>query len=229
MGRYVIRRLLQMIPVIIGITFIIYVSVFALGDPRWAAAASGRVPPATSPSSGPTTTSTSRCCCSTCSIWATWSAATSAPTSTATAWPRSWPPGCPTTIKLALMAISIETVIGIGAGVLAGIRRGKFVDNLVTVSTLFADLHPGVRDRRPGPADLRHQARLVPGHRDPGHRSTQLIMPAFVLASVSIAYVARLMRTNLAENLRADYVRTAQGQRALARAGSSACTPCATR
>jgi oligopeptide transport system permease protein len=35
-----------------------------------------------------------------------------------------------------------------------------------------------------------------------------LIMPAFVLASVSIAYVARLMRTNLAENLRADYVRT---------------------
>ena len=33
MGKYVIRRLLQMIPVIIGVTFIIYVSVFALGDP----------------------------------------------------------------------------------------------------------------------------------------------------------------------------------------------------
>ena len=33
MGKYVIRRLLQMIPVIIGVTFIIYVSVYALGDP----------------------------------------------------------------------------------------------------------------------------------------------------------------------------------------------------
>ena len=33
MGKYIIRRLLQMIPVIIGVTFIIYVSVFALGDP----------------------------------------------------------------------------------------------------------------------------------------------------------------------------------------------------
>ena len=34
-------------------------------------------------------------------------------------------------------------------------------------------------------------------------------MPALVLGSLSIAYVARLTRTNLVENLRADYVRTA--------------------
>ena len=40
----------------------------------------------------------------------------------------------------------------------------------------------------------------------------QLIMPAFVLASASLAYVARLMRTNLVENLRADYVRTAKAK-----------------
>ena len=37
-------------------------------------------------------------------------------------------------------------------------------------------------------------------------------MPAFVLASLSLAYVARLMRTNLVENLRADYVRTAKAK-----------------
>ena len=43
-------------------------------------------------------------------------------------------------LKLGLMAVFIETVIGISAGVLAGIRRGKFIDSLVTVSTLFADL-----------------------------------------------------------------------------------------
>ena len=40
-------------------------------------------------------------------------------------------------LKLGVMAVVIETVIGISAGVLAGIRRGKFIDNLVTVSTLF--------------------------------------------------------------------------------------------
>ena len=37
-------------------------------------------------------------------------------------------------------------------------------------------------------------------------------MPAFVLASVSLAYIARLMRANLSENLRADYVRTAKAK-----------------
>ena len=33
-----------------------------------------------------------------------------------------------------------------------------------------------------------------------------------VLGSISLAYVARLMRTNLVENLRADYVRTAMAK-----------------
>ena len=33
MGRYVIRRLLQMIPVFFGVTFLMYFLMFALGDP----------------------------------------------------------------------------------------------------------------------------------------------------------------------------------------------------
>ncbi len=33
MGRYVIRRLLQMIPVFFGVTFVMYFLMFALGDP----------------------------------------------------------------------------------------------------------------------------------------------------------------------------------------------------
>jgi peptide/nickel transport system permease protein/oligopeptide transport system permease protein len=35
------------------------------------------------------------------------------------------------------------------------------------------------------------------------------VLPAIVLGSVSLAYIARLTRTSLVENLRADYVRTA--------------------
>lgn len=37
----------------------------------------------------------------------------------------------------------------------------------------------------------------------------ELIVPGLVLASVSLAYVTRLTRTSIAENTRADYVRTA--------------------
>jgi oligopeptide transport system permease protein len=38
---------------------------------------------------------------------------------------------------------------------------------------------------------------------------TDLLLPGFVLSSISLAYVARLARTSIAENRRADYVRTA--------------------
>jgi oligopeptide transport system permease protein len=117
----------------------------------------------------------------------------------------------PTTIKLALMAIIIEIIIGISAGVLAGIRRGKFTDSLVTVSTLILISIPVFV--------IGNLAQLIFGVRLGWFPVTathgtfyELIMPAFVLASLSVAYVARLMRTNLVENLRADYVRTARAK-----------------
>jgi oligopeptide transport system permease protein len=37
----------------------------------------------------------------------------------------------------------------------------------------------------------------------------ELLLPGFVLGSLSMAYIARLARTSIAENRRADYVRTA--------------------
>ena len=40
----------------------------------------------------------------------------------------------------------------------------------------------------------------------------QLVLPALVLGSTSVAYVARLTRGNVAENLRSDYVRTARAK-----------------
>jgi oligopeptide transport system permease protein len=117
----------------------------------------------------------------------------------------------PTTIKLAVMAIIIEIVIGISAGVLAGIRRGKFSDTLVTVSTLVLISIPVFV--------IGNLAQLIFGVRLGWFPVTathgtfyELILPAFVLASLSVAYVARLMRANLVENLRADYVRTARAK-----------------
>jgi oligopeptide transport system permease protein len=117
----------------------------------------------------------------------------------------------PTTIELAVMAITVEIVIGVSAGVLAGIRRGKFTDSLVTVSTLLLISIPIFV--------IGSLAQLIFGVKLGWFPVTstsgtfyQLIMPAFVLASTSIAYVARLMRANLTENLRADYVRTARAK-----------------
>ena len=40
----------------------------------------------------------------------------------------------------------------------------------------------------------------------------QLLLPGFVLGSLSMAYIARLTRNSLSENLSADYVRTAKAK-----------------
>ena len=119
----------------------------------------------------------------------------------------------PTTIKLALVALIVQLVVGIMAGVLAGVRRGSFIDSLVTISTLvvisipifvigslaqFTILTLGLNQTIPVTASA--------------GAMSQLILPGVVLGSLSVAYVARLTRANLVENLRADYVRTAKAK-----------------
>jgi len=210
-GKYIIRRLLQMIPVIIGVTFIIYVAVFSLGDPTVGRCGERACPPGYI-AKFKSDYNLDKPLVVQCVLYMGNLVRGDLGTNffghkvideLAARWP--------TTLKLGIMAVVIETVIGISAGVLAGLRRGKFIDTLVTVSTLllisiplfvigsFAQLIFGVR------------LGWFPVTATQG-TFYQLIMPAFVLASVSVAYVARLMRANLAENLRADYVRTAKAK-----------------
>ena len=117
----------------------------------------------------------------------------------------------PVTVRLTIVAIAFEAVIGIVAGVLAGIRRNSFLDNLVLVSTTLAVSVPILV--------LAFVAQFVFGLQlgwfpiagiNEGWYS--FLLPGLVLASNSLAYVARLTRTSMAENLSADYVRTARAK-----------------
>jgi len=114
----------------------------------------------------------------------------------------------PITVRLALLAFGFEVVLGIIAGILAGVRRGGFVDNLVLISTLVVIAIPIFV--------LGFLAQLLLGVRFGWFPVSGVqrglysyVLPAMVLGSVSLAYIARLTRTSLIENLRADYVRTA--------------------
>lgn len=117
----------------------------------------------------------------------------------------------PVTIRLALLAFFFEVVIGLTAGVVAGVRKGRFLDSLVLVSTLVVIAIPifvlGFM------AQIIFGLKLgwfpISGYR---HGIRSLLLPALVLASLSLAYIARLSRTSLVENLRADYVRTAKAK-----------------
>lgn len=117
----------------------------------------------------------------------------------------------PVSIRLALTAFVIEAIIGIISGILAALRKDRFIDTLVKVSTvavisipifvlgLYAQYFFGVSLGWLPVAGIRNGW-------------VSYVMPAFVLASVSLAYVSRLTRTSLVENLRADYVRTAKAK-----------------
>lgn len=117
----------------------------------------------------------------------------------------------PTTVKLALIAVTFEIVIGIAAGVLAGIRKSGFIDNLVLVSTLVVISIPTFVIGGVLQLVLGVRLSLFPVTSTNG-TIYELIMPGLVLGATSIAYIARLTRATLTENLRSDYVRTAKAK-----------------
>ena len=117
----------------------------------------------------------------------------------------------PTTLKLALIAVLFEILIGVSAGILAGIKKGKFADSLVTVSTLVIIAIPIFVLGSLAQWVFGLKLNWFPVTSVDGSWS-QLILPGLVLGSTYVAYVARLTRSNLVENLRADYVRTAKAK-----------------
>ncbi|MEU8924484.1 ABC transporter permease [Kitasatospora sp. NPDC048545] len=115
----------------------------------------------------------------------------------------------PVTVRLALFAFAIEIVLGIGIGLFAGLRRGKAFDKGALVLTLLLISIPvpvlGFVFQTVFGQNLKWVTPTVQDSND----ITQLVLPAIVLGSLSLAYVARLTRTSIAENIKADYVRTA--------------------
>ncbi|MDR1851338.1 MAG: ABC transporter permease [Propionibacteriaceae bacterium] len=212
MGKYIIRRVLQMIPVLLGTTFLIYLLVFLLpGDPT-----------------------DGRCGQRPCSpeYVASFRAeynldkpfivqyllylgkllhgdlGTNFYGNTVVS---ELAVRYPVTLKLAVMAIIIEAVVGIAAGVAAGMRKGKFVDNLITITTLVLISIPVFVIGSLAQLVLGVKWHIFPVTSTNG-TFDQLILPAIVLAALNVAYAARLTRTSLVENLRADYVRTAKAK-----------------
>ena len=221
MGRFTARRLLQLIPVFLGATFLIYAMVFAIpGDPIRALFGDRPVSPGTIRAleekynlndpfivqylkyiggvftgdfgtdfrGRPVTDIVTQ--------------------------------RFPITLRLSLFAFAFEIVLGLLAGVLAGLRRGSYLDNLVLVATTAVISIPIFV--------LAYSAQILLGialpeflqntfsvNIDPfpiaGIRDgwVSYVLPGIVLGSASLAFVARLTRTSLVENMRADYIRTA--------------------
>lgn len=210
MGWYFARRLAAMVPVFLGATFLIYGMVFLLpGDPIAALGGDRPVSPAVAAAlraqyhlDDP--------------FWLQYlrylggvlrgdlgHAYSGLPVSTVLA------QAFPVTFKLAMVALTVETLFGVGFGVVAGLRKGGLFDGAVLVASLVVVAVPIFV--------LGFLAQFVFGVRlglaavTVGDRPTlaRLLLPGIVLGAVSFASVVRLTRSAVADHAHADFVRTA--------------------
>jgi peptide/nickel transport system permease protein/oligopeptide transport system permease protein len=113
----------------------------------------------------------------------------------------------PATLQLAIAAGLIFTVLGVLLGVAAGVGRGRWPDHLVRVLSLVGVSSPGFWIGILLMLTFSLQLRLLPA----AGRGTlaHVVLPAVTASLVGIALVARLVRTSIIEILGEDYVRTA--------------------
>ena len=224
MGRYIARRLLLTVPVFLASTFIIFAMVYAIpGDPVRALSGDRPLPPQVQAELRDRYNLDDPLAVQYAKYMGGLARGDLGEDFNGRPVSSYFAERLPVTLKLTAVAVAFEAVIGILAGVLAGIRRNSYLDNLTLVSTTLLVAVPvfvlgfclqlllGLKlpqllagvgiDAKPFPI-----AGVSAGF------PQAYLLPGFVLGSLSLAYVARLTRTSLVENLRSDYVRTARAK-----------------
>ncbi|MFJ7074985.1 ABC transporter permease [Streptomyces sp. NPDC098781] len=211
MGRYVARRLLQMIPVFIGSTLIIFCMMYALpGDPVRAMMGDQAYDPTVVASikkelglDQPLLQQYANYMIGLFQGDFGTQIASQRPIADIIL------DAFPVTIRLTLFAFTFVTLVGIGLGVIAGLRPDTLRDRGLLTLTLFLVSMPSFVLGFLLQYLLAFKWSVTTPTVTDSTDFSQLALPATVLASLSLAYVARLTRTSIAENLRSDYIRTA--------------------
>jgi len=127
----------------------------------------------------------------------------------------------PYTVSLALVAIMIEIVLGLSAGIVSAVKQYSFWDVLVTIATAISVSLPvfwlgillqftfGIWLKEATNGQLYLPISGVGALNSEFPSAAYYILPGITLAAVSTAYVARIMRSQLLEVRSQDYVRTA--------------------
>jgi peptide/nickel transport system permease protein len=124
----------------------------------------------------------------------------------------------PLTLELATLALLIAVLVGISAGVIAAVRRGKPSDYIATSAALVGLSVPhfwlGLLMIIWFAVKLHWlpAGGYVPFSQHPIDNLRHMLMPAIVLGTGFAAVLMRQMRSSMLESLGADYVRTARAK-----------------
>ncbi len=116
----------------------------------------------------------------------------------------------PVSMALGGIAFLIASVVGIWLGCFAAVRRDQFGDRAAMIGALGAISVPMFVT---GPLAILAFALLIPIFPVGGLQGPwSLVLPALVLATPYVAYIARLMRASMLEVLGQDFIRTARAK-----------------
>ena len=123
----------------------------------------------------------------------------------------------PYTLALTLTALGLGLLLALPAGILAAVNRGRWLDQLLSVVSLFGLSVPGLAL---GPVlILVFSIRLgwlpVSGANSGGSTSIDwryLVLPSIAMGASLAAILTRMVRTAMLEELGQDYIRTARAK-----------------
>ena len=124
----------------------------------------------------------------------------------------------PATILLAVAALFFALLIGMPAGIIAAVKRGSIIDQLVMIIALIGVSLPsfwiGLNLILVFSVALRWlpSGGYVPLTENFFDGLRCLLMPAFALGFMQAALIARMTRSSMLEVLRQDYIRTARSK-----------------
>jgi peptide/nickel transport system permease protein len=122
------------------------------------------------------------------------------------------------TLLLTLYALTIQVLIGIPAGVIAAVRYNTLIDRLLMVVSISGAAIPsfflGIMLILFFAVRLRWlpSSGFVPITENPIQHFERMILPAFALGFTSAGLLARLVRSSMLDVLKEDYIRTAQAK-----------------
>ena len=116
----------------------------------------------------------------------------------------------PVTLKIAVMAMFIAVFIGIPVGIISAVRQYSFADIVATMSALAFTSIPAFWLGLLLILLLSVQLHLLPAIGSDSWK--HLIMPSVSLAAAQMATIMRMSRSTMLEVIRQDYIRTAKAK-----------------
>ncbi|MBN9606418.1 MAG: ABC transporter permease [Actinomycetales bacterium] len=118
----------------------------------------------------------------------------------------------PNTLRLAILAVAIDLVVGVTVGLVAGLRKGKIFDNVTLLIGLVLISMPVFVLAFVAQWFFGIQLGIFRATVGPGAPWGDLILPAIVLAALNFAFTMRLTRASVIETNAQDFVRMAYGK-----------------